>query len=163
MVQNNENKTGYRSLEVIFEEVRRRLESQRESTDSLNTRAGLILGLSALILTSSMSFGELGSQSVWLKVLLLIFTFGAAGFSLLGYMIAKYRVDPEPRPLVENYLKDHEFSTKKQILDNWVDSYEENRRKILRKAKYVIVSLASLMMAFVVLAVIYVSLFIQSR
>jgi len=128
---------------------------QRESIDALNTRAGLILGLSALILTSFMSSWQFDIQCVWFGYLLLISTFGTALFSLFGYMVKSYRVDPEPRPLVKDYLEKPESLTKKQILDNWIESYEKNRHTIGEKAFLVKAAIWSLM-AFIVLATIYV-------
>lgn len=157
----NADKTNFPSLEIVFEEARRRLESQHHSIESLNTRAGIILGLCGLILTSSIWSWQSSTPYIWLKIILLILILVASGSSLLGYMIKSYRMDPEPGRLVKEYLEKEATITKRQILANWVDSYSENTHKIAEKVKLIKASLWFLMLAIIVMAVIYVSLLIR--
>lgn len=154
----NEDKSNFPSLEIVFDEVRRRIESQHHSIESLNTRAGILLGLCALILTSSIWSWQSLLPAIWLKIILLVLILVSASCSLLGYMVKSYRMDPAPGPLVDEYLEKEINTTKRQILVNWVESYSENERKIDDKVRLIMASLWSLVSAIIFVIVICVLL-----
>lgn len=139
MSTNYEMKTNYPSLDVAFQEVKARLEMQFQAISALDTKASIVLGFCGVILASSFWSLQNSGQTlcIWLTMSPLLLVFIAAIFSLIAYRVVEYRRDPEPRPLVENYLGKKSDETAKQILDNWVISFEENKRKIKRKVKLV--------------------------
>jgi phosphate/sulfate permease len=139
MSKNNEIKPEYPSLDVVFQEVNARLEMQFRAKSALDTKASIIFGFCGVILASSLWSSQNNGQTlyIWLTMSPLLFVFFAAIFSLIAYCVVAYRRDPEPRPLVENYLGRMSNETEKQILDNWVVSFEENECKIKRKVKFV--------------------------
>jgi hypothetical protein len=108
----NEDTYPPETLELIYNEVKDRLNTQFQSLDGLNTKASVIIGF-------------------------------------VGVIIG--RRDPEPRALTEKYLWKDDKTVKKQLIDNFIVSFEENKTKIEEKVKYINYSLIFLFVGLVVL------------
>ena len=76
---------------------------------------------------------------------------GAAFLSFSAYKVEGYRRDPEPRALTVNYLREDDKKVKKQLIDNFIQSYEDNRNRIEKKSKYINYSLILLFIGLIVL------------
>ena len=74
-------------------------------------------------------------------------------FALSLYKVESYRRDPEPRKLTEKYLEDNAKKVKKQLIDNFIQSYEGNKIKIEKRVKYINYSLILLFMGLIVLTI----------
>jgi hypothetical protein len=72
-------------------------------------------------------------------------------FSFSAYKIKSYRRDPEPRDLTEKYLRADDKTVKKQLIDNFIASFEENKTNIEEKGKYINYSLILLFVGLIVL------------
>ncbi|NAS89829.1 hypothetical protein C4E24_08900, partial [ANME-1 cluster archaeon AG-394-G21] len=72
-------------------------------------------------------------------------------FSFSARKSKSYRRDPEPRALTEKYLRGDSKTVKKQLNDNFIESFEENKTKIEEKVKYINYSLIFLFIGLVVL------------
>jgi hypothetical protein len=72
-------------------------------------------------------------------------------FTLSAYRVESYRRDPEPRKLTENYLKEDGEKVKKKLIDNFIQSVEDNKIKINKKVKYINYSLILLYIGLIVL------------
>ena len=142
------------SLEVVFQEVKARLQMQFAAIGALDTKASIILGIGGLILVSSLSSSHGIGHGVcaWLKTGSQVLICAAAILSLSAYWVVTYRRDPEPRPLAQNYLMKASSQTKKQILDNWIESFEENQGKINTKVKFLKFSFVFLTLGIVMMA-----------
>jgi hypothetical protein len=119
------------TLELIHNEVKDRLNTQFQSLDGLNTKASVIIGFVGVIIGISLQLS--------------IF------FSFSAYKIKSYRRDPEPRALTEKYLMEDDKTVKKQLIDNFIASFEENKTNIEEKGKYINYSLILLFVGLIVL------------
>jgi len=72
-------------------------------------------------------------------------------FSFSAYKVESYRRDPEPRALTEKYLRADDKTVKKQLIDNFIESFEENKTNIEEKGKYINYSLILLFVGLIVL------------
>ena len=72
-------------------------------------------------------------------------------FSFYAYKGKSYRRDPEPGPLSDKYLTTDDKTVKKQLIANFIDSFEENKTEIEKKVKYINYSLIFLFVGLIVL------------
>ena len=72
-------------------------------------------------------------------------------FSFSAYKVKSYRRDPEPSALTEKYLREDDKEVKKQLIDNFIESFEENNTKIEEKGEYINYSLILLFVGLIVL------------
>ncbi len=127
------------SLDLIYSEVKERLNIQFQAIDSLDSKAGLILTAGSLVISIAAGLQVSSAETIDTGPLLLLIT-GAVlyalsmGFSLKGFRVRDYRRDPEPGPLVKNYLNAEAELTKGQIVANLVESFEENAGTLKSKA-----------------------------
>lgn len=123
-----------RSLEIVFAEVKDRLNAQSDQIKTLDAKAGLVLSSSSLIIAIGAglrtAFGKSGPGEVTLFVFAAILYVLTMIFAFQAYYLRPYRRDPEPRALRERYMfKDPTF-TKRKILANMIEFFEENERII---------------------------------
>ena len=76
---------------------------------------------------------------------------GAAFLSFFAYKVKSYRRDPEPRALTINYLREDDKKVKKKLIDNFIQSYEDNKNRIEKKVKCINYSLIFLFIGLIVL------------
>jgi hypothetical protein len=130
----NEDTYSSETLELIYNEVKDRLNTQFQSLDGLNTKASVIIGFVGVIIGICMT-------------LFMISIF----FSFSAYKGKRYRRDPEPRKLAEKYLREDSKKVMKKLIDNFIESFEDNKTKIEEKGKYINYSLILLFVGLVVL------------
>jgi len=125
------------TLNLIHEEVGRKLDLQIDLISRLDTKAGTTIGFLGIIIgiVTSLRWELLLNEALTLTGLFVLFL--AVSLAFLSFRSRAYRRDPEPRPLVENYLMADPEVVRKQLIDNYVDSFEHNQRLIARKARYV--------------------------
>jgi hypothetical protein len=70
---------------------------------------------------------------------------------MAAYKIKSYRRDPEPRALTVEYLMEDDKTVKKQLIDNFIAPFEENKTNIEEKGKYINCSLILLFVGLIVL------------
>lgn len=131
-----------KSLEIVYTEIKSRLDKQSEEIDTLNQRASVLLGFVTLLMsllagfTTTVKVPDLPGDSlipVLLTLIAAILYIHILIFAYLGYKIQTYRRDPEPRPLRDGYLIKNEETTKRQVISNFIDSYETNAKHISKK------------------------------
>jgi hypothetical protein len=128
----NEDDYPSETLELVYNEVKDALNTQIQSLDGLNTKAS--------VHSNSYLFG-----SCMTLFLTSIF------FTLCAYRVKSYRRDPEPRTLTEKYLREGDKKVKKQLIDNFIQSFEDNKTKIEKKVKYINYSIILLFIGLIVL------------
>ena len=145
----NEDNYPTETLELVYNEVKGALNTQIQSLDGLNTKASVIIGFIGVILGISLNLYPHSNPYLFgsCMTLLLISSF----FALSAYRVESYRRDPEPRKLTENYLRDDSEKVKKQLIDNFIQSFENNKIKIKKKVKYINYSLILLFIGLIVL------------
>ena len=145
----NDDTYPLETLELIYNEVKDRLNTQFQSLDGLNTKASVIIGFVGVIIGISLQLYSQSNSYLFgsCMTLFLISIF----FSFSAYKIKSYRRDPEPRDLTEKYLREDDKEVKKQLIDNFIESFEENKNKIEEKGKYINYSLILLFVGLIVL------------
>jgi hypothetical protein len=137
------------TLELIYNEVKNRLNTQFQSLDGLNTKASVIIGFVGVITGISLQlYSQSNSYLFGLCMTLFMISFF---FSFSAYKGRSYRRDPEPGPLRDKYLTTDDKTVKKQLIANFIESFEENKTKIEKKVKYINYSLISLFVGLIVL------------
>ena len=145
----NEDTYSSETLELIYNEVKDRLNTQFQSLDGLNTKASVVIGFVGVIIGISL---QLYSQSnTYLFCSCMILFMISIFFSFSAYKIKSYRIDPKPRALTEKYLMEDDKKVKKQLIDNFIESFEDNKNKIEKKGKYINCSLIFLFVGLIVL------------
>ena len=120
------------SLDIVYEEVKERLDIQLHQVDTLDAKAGTVLSVASLVMTiaaglqATMPREDLDG---WPLILLLagtIFYAFAMLFAFRGYWLRNFRRDPEPRPLRDLYLFQSADFTKRRVTANRIESFELN-------------------------------------
>jgi hypothetical protein len=145
----NEDTYPPETLELIYNEVKDRLNIQFQSLDGLNTKASVIVGFVGVIIGISLNLYSDENLHLFIGSMLLFL--GSAFLSFSAYKIGGYRRDPEPRKLTEKYLREDDKKVKKQLIDNFIQSYEDNKNRIEKKVKYINYSLILLFIGLIVL------------
>lgn len=158
------------TLELMYNEVKVRLELRITSIKTIENKAhsiigfvGVITGLGItcgnfLISKAGVSFSDFEKGTIFS-----IYIVGMASFLLsvcfafLAYKIESYRLDPDPKKLLEKYFYYPYTKVLSQLLDNFAISHIDNGKILLRKAKYVKYSLL-----FFVVGLCFVFLFMIS-
>ena len=120
----NEETYSSETLELIYNEVKDRLNTQFQSLDGLNTKASVIIGFVGVIIGISLNLYSDKNPHLFIESMLLLLV--AAFLSFFAYKVEGYRRDPKPRKLTEKYLREDDKKVKKQLIDNFIQSYEDN-------------------------------------
>ncbi|NAS88652.1 hypothetical protein C4E24_02775 [ANME-1 cluster archaeon AG-394-G21] len=137
------------TLDLVYNEVKDALNMQFQSMDGLNTKASVIIGFVGVIIGISLQLYS-QSNSYLFGSCMALFTISIF-FSFSAYKGKRYRKDPEPRALTVEYLMEDDKTVKKQLIDNFIASFEENKNKIEEKVKYINYSLILLFVGLIVL------------
>ncbi|MDI6886542.1 MAG: hypothetical protein QMD22_09450 [archaeon] len=121
------------TLELIYNEVKDVLNAQFQSIDSLDTKAGIIIGFVGVIIGISLNLYSHSNSILFCSCMTLFLTSIFLSFS--AYKVKSYRRDPEPRKLTEKYLREDDKKVRKQLTDNFIQSFEDNKIKIEKKVK----------------------------
>ncbi|MCK4732357.1 MAG: hypothetical protein KAT65_07860 [Methanophagales archaeon] len=137
------------TLELIYNEVKDTLNAQLQSLERLNSKASVIIGLVGVITGLSLNLHPLSSPYLFGACMTLFLASIFLSFS--AYKVKSYRRDPEPRKITEKYLREDSKKVKKQLIDNFIESYENNGPIIDKKARYINYSLILLFIGLFVL------------
>jgi hypothetical protein len=120
------------SLDIVYEEVKERLDLQLHQVDTLDAKAGTVLSIASLVMTIAAGLQATISREDlrdWPLVLLLagaMFYAFTMLFAFRGYLLRNFRRDPEPRPLRDLYLFQPADFTKRRVTANRIESFELN-------------------------------------
>ncbi|HIH36441.1 MAG TPA: hypothetical protein HA232_00840 [Methanocellales archaeon] len=123
-----------KTLELVYGEIKDALNNPFQSIENLDTKASVIIGFVGVIIGISLNLYPPSSSYLfgsYMTVFLLSFF-----FSFSAYKTERYRSDPEPRKLTEKYLRERDYTVKKQLIDNFIQSHEDNKKRIDKKARY---------------------------
>jgi len=152
----NEDDYPPETLELIYNEVKDALNTQIQSLDGLNTKASVIVGFVGVIIGISLNLYSYSNSYLFGSCMTLFLT--SIFFTLYAYKIESWRSDPEPRTLTEKYLRESDKRVKKQLIDNFIQSFEDNKIKIEKKVKYINYSLT---LSFIGLIVLTLSIIVE--
>ena len=138
------------TLELIYNEVKDGLNTQFQTIDSLDTKASIVIGFVGVLIGISLNLHPHTNSYLFGSCMTLFLT--SIAFSFSAYKTEGYRRDPQPRTLTLNYLMEIDKKVKKQLIDNFIQSYESNKNRIERKARYINYSLILLFIGLILLA-----------
>jgi len=136
------------SLEVVGDEVRGALEAQERRAESLDTKAGLLLGIAGLLAGVTFRSGVSVGPAV---VAALCLDGVVAVLSLLAFRIRSYPVIKPAR--LRDYIVDAADDTRLSVLDTRVTMFEETENELSSKARLVEWAVGGLLLAVVATAV----------
>lgn len=151
------------SLEIIFKEIKDRLDKQFEQIETLTTRSAYLMGFASLVLASLITIrknmGELDKYKVIALALAGAIYTMVLIFSFLSYRLRDYRRDPEPEPLRNNYIDRPSRETKRQLVSNFIDSIGHNKKIIMDRILYLKVAIIFLfiLIAYLLFLLIIIS------
>lgn len=146
---------------LIFNLIEKRVESEQERSNILDSKAsniigyvGLIIGL--LVTVISFIFGDLSQNEEIIKyyssyrIILLfgiLFLLGSIVVSIHAYFVREYQIVPSTKALIENYAKeDRDITTILRLVSQEMsDVLYDNKKIIDDKAKSIKMSLTFLL------------------
>ncbi|HEX8598507.1 MAG TPA: hypothetical protein VF952_08330 [Chloroflexia bacterium] len=161
------------SLSIIYDLVQQRVTAQYERINSLDTKAGFVLG-SATLLTGGISalqqvaittMTDLNSKdpstvAQWkigiggASLLAVLFYLVLVFASIQAYKIRKYNALSRVRTLIDKYYENEEVDTKEVLVDTLATLVEENDQIIDRKALWTQRAISCLMIEAILLAIL---------
>jgi hypothetical protein len=126
---------------LIFEEIKDRLKDQINLVDQITAKFNIVLGFNSIILAFLIqAFVSKVCFDWWIKA-----SAGLIFISLLidlrGLIMHKYRRDPDPWGLYKNYYNKNIEETIDILIQNFVDSFNENVRKLHRINRWYTISI----------------------
>lgn len=144
------------SIDIVLDEVRRRLDFQFEQLDGLSTKAGIVLGVAGviftLLVTSLLSLPST-TPNLYLAKIALIPIIIALVLSFIAIYILKWNRPPNLDRLRDYYIVKDAKVTKLNVIDKCLEGIDKNKKLIdklffLVKSSYIL-----LLMGLVLLAV----------
>jgi len=135
------------SIDIVYSEVKDRLDVQLRQIDSLDGKNGAILFISSIVIGvgAAAQAALIGSTENILVLTVfsipILFYLATMFFALRGWIIRPYFRDPEPRPLRDYYLSKQSQFTKRRIITHFISSYEWNTMVIKNKVRELRVSM----------------------
>lgn len=143
---------GTRSLSVLDTEVRDQLASQLSHFESLDAKAGVLLGFAGLFVALAP-----GSDSTWIDVARFAGVVSAV-LALLAFLPRNYPVLDLLR-LRQRYLSAEPDFTRLTLLDTHIQMLEQARRLIEQKASRLKIAIGALLLA---IALAFIGLLVES-
>jgi hypothetical protein len=144
------------SLDVVLSETKAAVDDQSARISSLDTRLGVLLGLSGVILAALLSFPSIRCVDITTKSLLItavVLILVSLLSATWGYWIRKYKAPPDPMALREFYLTEEPEKSKLAILDYLSSVYAWNQPIIEGKVKYTRISFGSVLTGTIIIGV----------
>ena len=150
------------SLDVVYHEVKERLDVQLKQIDSLDGKTGSLLFMSSVVLgigatAQALLLGLQGSLVVTLFFSIpIVFYSLAMFFALRSWVVRPYFRDPEPRPLRDYYLTRESQFTMRRLLAHFISCYEWNTTVIKKKVRELRFSMRFFLAEVITLAMVLV-------
>lgn len=110
------------SLDIVFQEVKERLNVQLQQVDTIDAKAGTVLSVASLVMTLGTGLGVaarpqgIDGMSLALVFASAVFYASTMVFGFRGYWLRNFRRDPEPAPLRDGYLFQPPDFTKRRVM-----------------------------------------------
>ncbi|MGD0780505.1 MAG: hypothetical protein ABR954_07000 [Dehalococcoidales bacterium] len=147
------------SLDTVLSETKAAVDDQSARISSLDTRLGVLLGLSGVILAALLSFPAThcsDSGTKYLLIIAVVLILVSLLSATWGYWMRKYKAPPDPLALREFYLTEEQKKTKLAIIDYLSSVYEWNQPIIENKVKYTRISFASVLIGTIIIGVVII-------
>lgn len=130
------------TLELMYREVKDRLDSQFNSISDLDKKAITAIGFIGIVVGIILKWSETLLSTKNIRVCLYVLSIMSIlsflisiYFALMAFKVKGYRRDPNPIKLVEHYFYKKKYEVLEQIVDNLADSHKENEISIVKKGK----------------------------
>ncbi|MFA5986667.1 MAG: hypothetical protein WC819_04965 [Parcubacteria group bacterium] len=141
-----------KNIELIYSEVKERLNRQIDSIDQVAVKFNFLLALNSIILASLLQSNLLGSRKEcisWMMFFAVVCFFLSILFDLRGLVMQKYRRDPDPQKLYEGYFNKSKQYTQEVLIINYVHAFNENVKKLHHVNKFFAYSIFSSSIALI--------------
>lgn len=145
------------SITLIYSVLKEVLASQMDQKKSLETKASMLIafagGMFALLMGARDTLITLSFASqVLLVVSIALFALSVI-LATIASWVRRYRADPNPEILAENYLQRSEQETMLQLTSNLIGVWRRNATLLESSASFVRIAFLAQSCAFVVLGV----------
>jgi hypothetical protein len=129
------------SLDVVYQEVKERLDVQLKQIDSLDGKTGNLLFMSSVVLgigatAQALLLGLSGNPLIVLLFSIpIVFYSLSMSFALRSWVVRPYFRDPEPRPFRDYYLTREPQFTMRRLLTHFISCYEWNVNVVKKKVR----------------------------
>lgn len=113
------------SIELIYQTVKEKLDLAFQDTEHLETKAGILIGFNGIIMSLALKDMYQQAYSPLLVASVFLFFF-ALILNFMSFRAKKYRRDPNPRKLMEEYWNVPREKIVRQLIANLVQCYEYN-------------------------------------
>lgn len=121
---------------ILFLETKERLRDQFSSINSLDTKAGISLGLIGALVAGLINSSWFLSLSSYLLLPTLLLLVIAISFLLFSLLAREFHKDPEPSALINGYEKKTEEETRATLIRNYAANFDNNKTLVAKKRKY---------------------------
>ena len=129
------------SLDVVYSEIKDKLDVQLRQIESLDSKVGNILFIASIVIGigAAAQAAILGNiDNVWVLSLFsipIIFYLLTVFTSLRSWVVKTYFRDPKPRPLRDEYLFQQQEFTKRRLITHFISTYEWNSAVLKKKVR----------------------------
>ncbi len=136
------------TIDLIYNEAKDSLNILIQSIDGLNTKTSILIGFIGVILSTILGFSY-SNYCLFVDGLVLLFV--ALFLCVYSFRVENYRKDPNLKALWDNYSEKDSKTIKKQLIANFIESYDETEAKINKKVKYINWSIIFLFLGLILL------------
>jgi len=127
------------SLDIVYAEIKDKLDIQIRQVDSLDGKTGNILFVASIVIGVGAAAQAALIGMVANPVVLLLFSIPIIFYLLTiltavrSWIVKPYFRDPEPRPLRDEYLFEKEQFTRRRLIAHFISTYEWNAAILQKK------------------------------
>jgi len=151
-----------KSTDLIYSVIKEILISQQVQKSTLETKGSTLTafagGMIALLIGAKDEIATLQSNAKLMVISSVILFILSIIFSTIVGWVRKYRSDPNPQTLAENYLTKTESKLKLQLIANHLGAWRNNSRQLERNAALLRIALIAQTFAFLLLGIVLVLL-----
>jgi len=148
------------SVSIVYSTTKESLSVQQTQKSILESKANTLVGFAggmiALLLNAIKDIQSIPSNTkslVFISIGLFVFSILLATF--VGW-VRKYRSDPNPETLAENYLDKAEQDVQLQLISNFIGVWKDNFKQLERNATVLRIALIAQTLAFILLGIVLV-------
>jgi len=142
------------TLDLIYHETKNRLERQIDSVDSLDTKASNVFIFVSILIGLTFTHQPIAEPiNQYLFIITNVVLLLSAIIAFFTYNTVAYRLDPDPRKLMQKYGLKESDEVKKQMIYNFIESFETNYKQIRKKAEHINYSMYELYLGLILLII----------
>jgi hypothetical protein len=144
------------SIDIVLDEVRRKINFQFEQIDGLVNKSGIILGIDGIIftilITNLINRSSMASNQ-FLAEIALVPIFASLTLCFIPILVRRWETPPNINRLRDYYIVKDQVITKISIIDKCLEAIDKNRNLIDKLFFLIKISLGLLFIGLILLAV----------